>query len=198
MAEGKGHRLRKERVRNDHACGGSEDPDKEVVKESGKAIEKTTTRYETVASGLVSGLQVLHVAVNGEDKVYTLVLGWDAKTAKAASKIDDDKDEEKSEEKKPRVKIVEGKKPRKRRLTARHDVRRRQEVSYLNVMFGAGLLTSAEPPTAGLHRGDLRSALWAGSGDQRPTEPARKPRRPRKTKIDSKNATSDDAKKFLP
>jgi hypothetical protein len=69
---------------------GAEGGDKEVLKESGKAVEKTTTRYETVAAGLVKGLQVLHVEVSGDDKLYTVVLGWDAATAKAIGKADGD------------------------------------------------------------------------------------------------------------
>jgi hypothetical protein len=64
--------------------------DKDVLKKSGKAVEKTTTRYETVAEGLVKGLQVLHVEVSGDDKTYTVVLGWDAETAKAAGTVDGD------------------------------------------------------------------------------------------------------------
>jgi hypothetical protein len=68
------------------AAGG----DKDVLKESGKAVEKTTKRYETVADGLVKGLQVLHVEVSGDDKTYTVVLGWDAETAKAAGTVDGD------------------------------------------------------------------------------------------------------------
>jgi hypothetical protein len=80
-----------------------------VLKESGKVVEKTTTRYESIAEGLVSGLQLLHVEVSGDDKTYTLVLGWDAATARAAGKIDDTKEDNKKPDggKKP----GEGKKP---------------------------------------------------------------------------------------
>lgn len=92
---------------------GAEEGDKGVLKESGKAVEKTTARYETVAEGLVSGLQVLHVEVNGEDKLYTIVLGWDAATAKAAGKIDSGKD---GAGKKAAGKDGDGKKPADKKL----------------------------------------------------------------------------------
>jgi hypothetical protein len=88
---------------------GSEGGDKDVLKESGKAVEKTTTRYESIAEGLVSGLQVLHVEVSGDDKTYTIVLGWDAATAKATGKIDGTK---KEGDKKP----GDGKKPADKKI----------------------------------------------------------------------------------
>ena len=58
------------------------------VRESGKAVEKTTKKIESVAQGLVRGLQVLHTEVNAEDKTYTTVLGWDAKMAKATEGVE--------------------------------------------------------------------------------------------------------------
>jgi hypothetical protein len=69
---------------------GAEEANKDIVKETGKSVEKTTKRYETVAEGLVRGLQVLHFEVDGENKTYTLVMGWHADTAEGTKKIDRD------------------------------------------------------------------------------------------------------------
>jgi hypothetical protein len=60
------------------------------VKEAGKAVDKTTTKYETIASGLVRGLRVLHVEVKADDKNYILVMGWDAATSAATKKVAED------------------------------------------------------------------------------------------------------------
>jgi hypothetical protein len=60
---------------------GSKENDEEALKESGKAVEKTGKKIESVCRGLVRGLQVLHVEVSGEDKTYTLVMGWSAEDA---------------------------------------------------------------------------------------------------------------------
>jgi len=43
---------------------------------------------DSIAEGLVRGLQVLHVEVSDKDKTYTLVLGWDAKTAAATNGVE--------------------------------------------------------------------------------------------------------------
>lgn len=69
---------------------GSEENDKDALKESGKAIEKQTKKMESIAQGLVRGLQVLHVEQSGKDKTYTMVMGWDAKTARAAAGVRED------------------------------------------------------------------------------------------------------------
>lgn len=66
---------------------GSEDNDKEALKESGKAVEKTTKKIESLSQGLIRGFQVLHVEVSDKDKSYTIVLGWDAKTARAVQGV---------------------------------------------------------------------------------------------------------------
>lgn len=67
---------------------GSEENDKEALKESGKAVEKTSKKMESISEGFVRGLQILHVEINDKDKTYTLVKGWSAESAKAIEKIE--------------------------------------------------------------------------------------------------------------
>lgn len=62
---------------------GSENNDKDAVAESGKSVEKTTTNIESLAQAQIRGMQILYADQNGTDKTLTVVLGWDAKTAKA-------------------------------------------------------------------------------------------------------------------
>lgn len=66
---------------------GSEENDKETLKESGKSVEKNSKRLESVAGGFVRGLQVLHVEIVEKEKSYILVMGWDAETARKIEKI---------------------------------------------------------------------------------------------------------------
>jgi hypothetical protein len=56
--------------------------------EAGKAVEKATRRFESVAAGLVRGARVLHAEVDGHGGTYTLVLGWDAATSRAAQRAE--------------------------------------------------------------------------------------------------------------
>ncbi len=69
---------------------GSEENDKEALRESGKSVEKTTQKFESTAQGLVRGLQVLGVVEDAKNKRYTLVMGWSAKTANATKKVQAD------------------------------------------------------------------------------------------------------------
>jgi hypothetical protein len=55
---------------------GSEEGGKEALKEYGKSIDKTTTKYESAAKGLVSGLQTVYYEQDGEAKTYTVVMKW--------------------------------------------------------------------------------------------------------------------------
>ena len=66
---------------------GSEQNDADTLKESGKSVEKTGKKIETIAEGLVRGLQVIHTEVTDKDKMLTVVYGWDAKTAEASKKV---------------------------------------------------------------------------------------------------------------
>jgi len=66
---------------------GSEDNDKAALKESGKAVEKSTKKFESISEGMVRGLQVLHLEVSDKDRTYTLLMGWSADNAKAAEKV---------------------------------------------------------------------------------------------------------------
>jgi hypothetical protein len=69
---------------------GSEESDKNALKESGKAVEKTSKRMESISEGLVRGMQLLHMETSSKDKTYTLVYGWDRKTAEGTRKVRED------------------------------------------------------------------------------------------------------------
>lgn len=69
---------------------GNEGNDKDALRESGKSVEKTSQTFQTRAKGLVRGLQVLGVDVDSKNKVYTLVMGWSAKTANATKRVQAD------------------------------------------------------------------------------------------------------------
>lgn len=58
-----------------------------ALTESGKAVEKSSTQMESVAEGLVRGLQLLHADVSKDDKQYTVVKGWKADTAEATRSV---------------------------------------------------------------------------------------------------------------
>ena len=62
---------------------GNEGNDKDAMTESGKRVEKTTKNFESIAQAQIRGLQFLHHEQNGAEKMMSVVLGWDAKTAKA-------------------------------------------------------------------------------------------------------------------
>lgn len=66
---------------------GEEGGDEESLKESGKSIEKSNKRIESMSKGLVRGLQMLHKEVDGDGKTYTVVKGYKADTAEGAKKI---------------------------------------------------------------------------------------------------------------
>lgn len=66
---------------------GSEDGDDDSLAESGKDVEKTSRRMESVSQGLIRGLQILHKEVDGDGKTYTIVKGWKADTADGVKKI---------------------------------------------------------------------------------------------------------------
>ena len=63
---------------------GEEGNDKEALSEAGKAVEKSSDSYKSVAEGLVRGLVVLHSDLNAETKTCTIVCGWSLANAKAA------------------------------------------------------------------------------------------------------------------
>lgn len=66
---------------------GAEGNNLEALKESGKSVEKTATKIESVASGLVRGFKLVHVEVKGDDKTYSIVYRWDAKVADAVKDL---------------------------------------------------------------------------------------------------------------
>lgn len=85
---------------------GEESNDKDALSEAGKAVEKTSDSFKSVAAGLIRGLTLLHMDINAEDKEYTVVYGWslaNAKSAKDTAKKDPglDASADDSGEKKP-------------------------------------------------------------------------------------------------
>jgi hypothetical protein len=69
---------------------GAEENDKDARKESSKAVEKTSKKMQSISSGLVRGMQLLHMETSSKDKTYTLVYGWDRKTAEDTRKVRED------------------------------------------------------------------------------------------------------------
>jgi len=69
---------------------GSGENDGDEVKRSGKRVEKNTERMESVAEGVVRGLQLLHKEVSSKEKTCTVVMGWDAATSDATKKVKKD------------------------------------------------------------------------------------------------------------
>ena len=69
---------------------GSEEDNKGTLKESGKAVEKTSSKLTSISQGLVRGLQVLHVKTDGENKTITVLKGWKAATAEGVKKVASD------------------------------------------------------------------------------------------------------------
>jgi len=67
---------------------GSKDNDAQALKEAGKAIEKTSEKFKSVSSGMVRGLQRLHVEISEKNETYTIVMGWSADTSRAIEKIE--------------------------------------------------------------------------------------------------------------
>jgi hypothetical protein len=63
---------------------GEESKDKDALSEAGKAVEKTSDTYKSVAAGLVRGLTLLHSELNAEDKEYSVVYGWSLANSKSA------------------------------------------------------------------------------------------------------------------
>lgn len=55
--------------------------------ETGKAIDKSSTKMESVSSGISRGLQLLHAAQDPETEFYTVIFGWKADTAKGTKAI---------------------------------------------------------------------------------------------------------------
>lgn len=71
---------------------GSEENDKEALRESGKAVEKTSAEFKRISRSFIRGLQVVYREVSGKKKELTLVKKWRAKTAEAIEKIGKDGD----------------------------------------------------------------------------------------------------------
>ena len=69
---------------------GSEGDGDDSLKEFGKSVEASSKKMESLSRGITRGLQVLHKAVDGDGKTYTVVKGWKADTAEAVKKVSAD------------------------------------------------------------------------------------------------------------
>lgn len=69
---------------------GSEGDDDDSLKEFGKSVEASSKKMASLSTGLIRGLQMLHKAVDGDGKTYTVVKGWKADTAEAVKKVSAD------------------------------------------------------------------------------------------------------------
>jgi hypothetical protein len=78
---------------------GTEGSDGETNNESGKAIEKTSTKMEAVSQGLVRGLVAVYSEIDADNHEYIVIKGWKADTAEAVKKVANDQksDETKAE-----------------------------------------------------------------------------------------------------
>jgi hypothetical protein len=66
---------------------GEESKDKNVLSEAGKAVEKSSDTYKSVAAGLVRGLTLLHTDLNAERMECSVVYGWSLANAKSAKDV---------------------------------------------------------------------------------------------------------------
>jgi len=87
---------------------GSKDRDAKVEKQSGKAVEKSNSKMESIAEGMVRGIQILHTEVNGKDETLTIVYGWDAKTSEATKKVRKDLDSDEKETDSTKTDAIKG------------------------------------------------------------------------------------------
>jgi hypothetical protein len=53
-------------------------------RESSKAVEKNSVKFQSISQGLVRGLQVVYYNQDGDNKTYILVMKWSASKDKAA------------------------------------------------------------------------------------------------------------------
>ena len=61
--------------------------DGDTPKESGKSVEKSSKKMESLSKGLVRGLQLVHKEVDGDGKTYTIIKGWKSDTAEGVKKV---------------------------------------------------------------------------------------------------------------
>ena len=71
---------------------GNEGNDMDAMNEAGKSLERTSTKMERSAKGLLRGMQVAHFEISAADKTYYLVKKWNSKTAEATKKTKADLD----------------------------------------------------------------------------------------------------------
>jgi hypothetical protein len=77
---------------------GSEENDGEALRESGKALEKTTEHYTRKAQRLVRGMQLVHRELNAGKKELTIVKKWYARNAEAIANIGKQEGDKKQEQ----------------------------------------------------------------------------------------------------
>jgi hypothetical protein len=66
---------------------GSENNGAELIKESGKSIEKNSVKMQSISGGLVKGLEVLYSEIDADGKTYTIIKGWNLRNSKAVDKV---------------------------------------------------------------------------------------------------------------
>lgn len=69
---------------------GSQENDKETLKESGKSIDKTSESIQTAAKGLVRGFEPVFQDADTKGRIYTLVVRWSAQNVTAAKAVQKD------------------------------------------------------------------------------------------------------------
>ncbi len=63
------------------------DKDSEKHSETGKTIEKSSDAFQSAASGLARGLEVIHADLNPDGGDFVVIYGWKAANAKAAKDV---------------------------------------------------------------------------------------------------------------
>ena len=69
---------------------GSKENDTATMKESGKIVDKTATRFTNTAEGLIRGMESVYYEKKGQ--TYTLVMRWHSQDAKAVEAIEKGKE----------------------------------------------------------------------------------------------------------
>jgi hypothetical protein len=68
--------------------GTAEEGKEGAPRETGRAIEKNTTKFQSVATGMIRGLQPVYYNQDGDGKMYIIVMKWSAKSNAAAAQVD--------------------------------------------------------------------------------------------------------------
>jgi hypothetical protein len=66
---------------------GAESGEDDSFAESGKSVEKTSRKMQSVANGLIRGMQIIYKDVDGEGRTYTLIKGWKADNSEGVKRL---------------------------------------------------------------------------------------------------------------